>query len=146
MTASGAMADYWRAFGTTPEALLACAGEFARRAYAPYSGFPVGAAILAEDGRMFGGCNVENASFGMTICAERVAMSSAVAAGCRKPLAIAVLSLRAEFCPPCGACRQFLAEFNPHMDVLLSGNGSMRFHRLGALLPERFDLERARDG
>ena len=95
---------------------------------------------------MFGGCNVENASFGMTICAERVAMSSAVAAGCRKPLAIAVLSLRAEFCPPCGACRQFLAEFNPHMDVLLSGNGSMRFHRLGALLPERFDLELARDG
>lgn len=111
-------------------------------AYAPYSHFQVGAAVLAEDGTITTGANVENASYGLTICAERVAAAAAVAAGQRKLLAVAVASSGGA--SPCGACRQFLAEFGPDMDVLLvdaDQSQNVRETTLKELLPEQFHLE-----
>jgi cytidine deaminase len=97
--------------------LIAAALEVQVRAYAPYSKFHVGAAILTADGEIFAGCNVENASYGLTICAERVAAATAVAAGHRQFAAVAIASPAAAF--PCGACRQVLAEFGGRMPILL---------------------------
>ena len=97
---------------------LVAAAVLARvNAYAPYSGFKVGAAILADDGRLFTGVNVENSSYGLTICAERTAAASAIAAGVRRFQAIAVASTGAA--SPCGACRQFLSEWGTELLVLL---------------------------
>jgi len=120
------------------ERLLTAAREAQKHAYAPYSRFPVGAAVLAEDGRVFAGCNVENSSFGLTICAERNAVGAAVAAGAR-PIAVAVVANGAAV-SPCGACRQVLAEFAPDMPVLLAAakDTSHQATTLGALLPEAF--------
>ena len=117
------------------------AHEYRARAYAPYSRFAVGAALLMEDGSVIGGCNVENASYGMSICAERVAMTCAVASGRKTPLAVAVAGPEGFFCSPCGACRQFLAEFNPGMEILLTEGGELKSFRLDALLPHRFRLD-----
>lgn len=91
--------------------LVAAAWATRELAHAPYSNFHVGAALLAADGRIFTGCNVENLSFGLTICAERVAVGSAIAAGARGFLALAVVADTREPISPCGACRQVLAEF-----------------------------------
>jgi cytidine deaminase len=93
------------------ERLLDLAWETRERAHAPYSNFQVGAALLAADGRVFTGCNVENLSYGLTICAERVAIGSAIAAGAREFLALAVVADTTEPISPCGACRQVMAEF-----------------------------------
>ncbi|MBE3590527.1 MAG: cytidine deaminase [Firmicutes bacterium] len=95
------------------------ARDAARRAYVPYSRFPVGAALLTGDGRVFQGVNVENASYGLTICAERTAAVKAVSEGVRDFRAVAVVAERAAPCPPCGACLQFLLEFNPRLPVIL---------------------------
>lgn len=128
--------------------LLAEALAVRERAYAPASRFRVGAAVLADDGRIFVGCNVENASYGLTICAERAAVCAAVAAGVRSLLAVAVATDLAEPASPCGACRQVLAEFGRGMQVLLAGRGGVvRQTDLGALLPSPFtfgDVERGR--
>lgn len=132
---------YWPKFDMTPKDLMEHAEVYRERAYAPYSKFPVGAAILMDDGSVFGGCNVENASYGVTICAERVAMSSAVASGKTGPLAIAVAGGASVFCSPCGACRQFLSEFNPRLEVLLMKEGEITSFSLDALLPHHFKLE-----
>jgi cytidine deaminase len=125
------------------EKLLEAARQASSRAYCPYSNFPVGAAVLTADGRVFEGCNIENASYGLTVCAERVAVFQAVAAGAREITAIAIA------CPkgnpdrpgtlmPCGACRQVLAEFGRReMMVLIDGLG--RFP-LTELLPQPFQL------
>ncbi|HUK14647.1 MAG TPA: cytidine deaminase [Thermoanaerobaculaceae bacterium] len=122
----------------TVDRLLAAAREAQKHAYAPYSRFPVGAAVLAEDGRVFAGCNVENSSFGLTICAERNAVGAAVAAGAR-PIAVAVVA-NGTAVSPCGACRQVLAEFAPAMPVLLAAanDGSHQATTLDALLPQAF--------
>ena len=93
------------------EKLLAEAWEVRERAHAPYSKFHVGAALLAADGRIFTGCNVENLSYGLTNCAERVAIGSAIAAGAREIVALAVVADTNEPISPCGACRQVMAEF-----------------------------------
>ena len=123
--------------------LQASAREVRSRAWAPYSGFHVGAAVLTGDGEIVVGCNVENASYGLTICAERVAISSAIAQGHSKFDAICI-SLN-ECAVPCGACRQFLIEFNPDMLVLLDGTDRPDDHqpeavRLKELLPRAFRL------
>lgn len=98
--------------------LVAAALGVRNQAYAPYSKFAVGAALLTQDGPVFTGCNVENLSFGLTMCAERVAIGSAVAAGFRDFQCIAIVSNSSEPVSPCGACRQVLAEFSPHLRVL----------------------------
>jgi cytidine deaminase len=130
--------------------LVAEAREARTRAYAPYSNFLVGAALVTDDGRHFTGANVENASYGLSICAERVAATTAVAAGARGIRAVAVTSSAPipTPTPPCGACRQFLYEFNSDMTVVSEGpDGERRQWQLSELLLDGFgpeDLEGAR--
>ncbi|HEX3633582.1 MAG TPA: cytidine deaminase [Casimicrobiaceae bacterium] len=114
--------------------------EAARRAYAPYSRFPVGAAVLADDGRIHAGANVENASFGLSICAERNAIFRAVADGARRIDAIVVYTPTGAATPPCGACRQVISEFGADaLIVCCSDDASAdRRYRLAELLPEAF--------
>ena len=130
------------------DALVKEAHEARSRAYAPYSNFFVGAALVTDDGRHFSGANVENASYGISICAERVAATTAVAAGARMIEAIAVTRPVTTPIAPCGACRQFLYEFNPDMTVVSEGsNGERKQWRLSALLLDGFgpdDLKGAR--
>ena len=122
--------------------LIVRAREARGRAYAPYSRFPVGAALLADDGRVFEGANVENASYGLSICAERVAATAAVSAGVRRIEAVAVASSAPTPTPPCGACRQFLHEFNPDMGVVSeAGDRQRRTWRLSELLVDGFGPE-----
>lgn len=110
-----------------------------RHAHSPYSGVRVGAALLAADGRVFTGCNVENASYGLTICAERTAVARAVSEGARRFAAIAIASSTKEPLMPCGACRQTLQEFAPDLRVLVVGpRGVLLERNLGALLPHAF--------
>jgi len=113
-----------------------------KHAYAPYSKFRVGAAILLEDGRIFTGCNVENASYGLTICAERNAVFAAVSATSKKPVivAVAVINHRGVPCSPCGACRQVLAEFGPRATVWYLGPKGMVERPLQELLVDGFTL------
>lgn len=122
-------------------ALLSRARQAATHAYAPYSQFPVGAAVMAADGSIHTGCNVENASYGLTVCAERSAVSAAVGAGCREIVSVAVSAPRAPLTTPCGACRQFLNEFRPQgtdMVVILDDDNSGSELLLGELLPHSF--------
>lgn len=118
---------------TTAE-LIAAAWDAREWAYAPYSNFKVGAALLASDGRVFQGCNVENISYGLTNCAERVAIGAAVAAGVRDFEKVVVVADTAEPISPCGACRQVLAEFGVNTVVLANKAGSIEFS-LHELLP-----------
>jgi cytidine deaminase len=119
------------------QTLISAARQARQNAYAPYSGFAVGAALRTRSGRVFTGCNVENASYGLTICAERVAVVKAISEGECDIEVIAVVSRGGV--TPCGACRQVLAEFNSDLRVILAdleGNG--REFRLSELLPEAF--------
>ena len=109
----------------------------AREAYVPYSHFAVGAALQAEDGTIYTGCNVENASYGLTICAERNALFQAVAQGKRAFSAIAIVTENGV--TPCGACRQVLAEFSPHMMIVVADpDGRRGLYNLDELLPAAF--------
>ncbi len=118
--------------------LVEAAREVQRNAYAPDSHFPVGAALESTDGRIFVGCNVENASFGLTMCAERVAVGAAVAAGARSYVRLVVVTDRDPPAPPCGACRQVLAEFGLDLRVDGVGPASHQEWSLGELLPRAF--------
>ncbi len=121
----------------TDEKLLELALDVRKNAYVPYSGYAVGAALLAEDGRVFTGCNVENAAYGNTLCAERTALVKAVSEGCRRFTKIAIAS--AGSAPyPCGACRQSLYEFAPELEVLVTWDGNVARAPLGELLPHGF--------
>jgi cytidine deaminase len=120
----------------TDNELVVQAIEVAGRAYAPYSKFQVGAVLVGKDGRTFGGCNVENISYGLTICAERNAVFAAVAAGCREFSKIVIVADTEEPASPCGACRQVLAEFNPDLEIVLANfRGKTLNFRLSELLP-----------
>lgn len=129
------------------ERLLAAAREAATRAYVPYSDFPVGAALLLEGESVVVGCNIENASYGLTVCAERTAVFTAASAGHRTILAVAVTAPRVATVTPCGACRQVLNEFKPRdrdLVVILDGANCPELVSLGDLLPRAFgpaDLE-----
>jgi cytidine deaminase len=123
------------------DALAACALEQRDRAYAPYSGFAVGAALLTADGRVFGGSNVENRSYGLTLCAERVALVQAVAAGATELAALVVATAADPPATPCGQCRESLAEFASELPILLVSTAGRRVeHDLAHLLPHPFRL------
>jgi cytidine deaminase len=116
--------------------LLDAAKTAHERAYAPYSRFAVGAAVHTRSGRVFTGCNIENLSFGLTICAERVAIFKAIEAGERDLVAVAIVADTEEPISPCGACRQVMAEFNPSMRVISRARGGTCFEAdLRELLP-----------
>jgi cytidine deaminase len=121
--------------------MLDVAREFATRAYVPYSNFPVGAAVLTEDGTIVGGVNIENASFGLTVCGERTAVFTAAANGRRTIRAVAVSAPRQPGTTPCGACRQVMNEFKPkngELLVILDTTGEPAVIPLGQLLPDAF--------
>src|SRR5207248_1642576 len=107
-----------------------------QRAYAPYSGFKVGAALVSKAGKIYTGCNVENVSFGLTICAERAAVATAIAQGSQEFGAIAIVTAGKKPAIPCGACRQVLAEFNPGIKILAATiDGKVQEFSLAKLLP-----------
>jgi cytidine deaminase len=118
------------------DSLIARARAARERAYAPYSRFPVGAALLGRSGRVFHGCNVENLSFGLTICAERAAVCDGIAAGETEFVAVAVIADSREPVTPCGACRQVLAEFSREMEICSVNLEGARYEtKLSVLLP-----------
>lgn len=122
------------------ETLIQHAREAAQRAYVPYSQFPVGAAMLTDRGEIVTGCNVENASYPLTMCAERTAIGAAVSQGAGKVVAVAVSAPKAKPCSPCGACRQVLYEFNPDMEVIMdAGDAEPLVLTLTQLLPHGFN-------
>ncbi len=124
------------------EPLIEAASAARERAYAPYSKFLVGAAIATDDGTIYSGCNVENRTFGLTVCAERVAMGTAVADGRTDIRAVVVVADAAPPAPPCGLCRETLTEFgSPDLPVLLVNTSGERVeYRLGDLLPHPFEF------
>ena len=133
-------------FNLSPEEksqLIEAAQSVRQNAYAPYSGFRVGAAILTHLGNLFTGCNVENSSYGLTICAERAAIVSAVAqeGGDRMKIrAVAVVNEKGTYCPPCGACRQVMFEFGADAVILLQEGDALKQVTMTQLLPGAFQL------
>jgi cytidine deaminase len=121
--------------------LIGLASAALAQAYAPYSGFRVGACVVTPEGEAFSACNVENASFGLTICAERAAIFAAVAGGHRQIDKVAVVSERAARPPyPCGACLQVMSEFGVHTVIVGTLGGTFRTHEFRELLPRPFEL------
>ncbi|HEY5122289.1 MAG TPA: cytidine deaminase [Ignavibacteria bacterium] len=111
-------------------------------AYAPYSKFKVGAALLTKSGNLFAGANIESASFSLTICAERVAYSKAISAGEKDIVAIAIASNKRDYLFPCGACRQFMSEFGEETEVILvKSKKEFKTYKLKQLLPEVFSFK-----
>ena len=123
----------------TDAELISTAVSMQERAYVPYSHFPVGAALLCSDGAVFTGCNVENAAYGSTLCAERTALVKAISEGCRSFTRLAVVGNSADYCWPCGACRQMLYEFSPDLEILVArGDHQFVKYTLRQLLPGGF--------
>jgi cytidine deaminase len=122
------------------EKLIAAARQAREHAHAPFSKFRVGAAVRTKSGKIFSGCNVENASYGLTICAERVAIFKAVSEGEKEFSSIAVVTDTDKLTPPCGACRQVIWEFCGDVPVFLANlKGKVECERSGKLLPRPFD-------
>lgn len=127
--------------GELRKKLLHEATEARRNAIAPFSTFEVGAALITSDGKIYRGCNVENATFGLTVCAERVALLTALAAGERKFAAVAVVTRSPVPSAPCGSCRQLLWEFGGDLDVVLCNvGGETRDFKLSELFPLPFEF------
>ena len=122
--------------------MIKSAEEASKNSYSPYSKFAVGACVLTENNKTYTGCNFENSSFGLTICAERNAIGSAIADGERKIKAIAIYSPNMENCTPCGACRQVLNEFKSDngIDIIVKIKDGIKVYTLAELLPESFNL------
>ena len=126
----------------TEKELIQTAVKMLDMVYVPYSHFPVGAALECDDGTVYTGCNIENAAFGPTICAERTAVAKAVSEGHRDFVRIVVAGRSKDFCVPCGVCRQVLREFAPNMEVIcLNGAGEEQVFTLPELLPHSFGPE-----
>ena len=125
----------------TDQELLARAEDAKKRAYAPYSNFPVGVALLCEDGTVFTGCNVENAAYGLCICGEQTAIVKAVSEGHQTFQKIVIKGNSEDYCLPCGACRQVMSEFAPNLEVLCANkHGDYKRYRLHELLASAFRL------
>ena len=122
--------------------MIELAKEASNKAYAPYSRFSVGACVLTENDKVYTGCNFENSSYGLAICAERNAVGSAISDGERKIKAVAIYSPSMDNCTPCGACRQVLSEFKSDsgLDVIVKINDGIKVYNLEELLPETFRL------
>lgn len=132
---------------TDPNDLIARARECLDRAYAPYSRFRVAAALVDDRGRVFTGVNVENISYGLSMCAERVAIFAALAAGARRITALAVTSSGADLLSPCGACRQVIAEFAaPEVPIYCDAAGQPQRYTVAELLPNGFSASQLRKG
>lgn len=125
--------------------LLNCALEASKNTYSPYSNFPVGACALYESGKMYSGTNVENSSYGLALCAERNAMSNAIAQGEKtKIVAIAIYAPKQKMCTPCGACRQWIAEFAKSENtkiIVEDENSEVKIFTIGELLPHAFNFD-----
>ncbi len=122
--------------------LVEAAAEAAKRAYARYSSYAVGAAVRSETGRIYMGCNVENASYGATICAERSAVFALIVAGEREIRAVSVFTTAPPLAMPCGMCRQVISEFSEDATVLVAGPGGVLRRSFAGLFPEAFRLPR----
>ncbi len=121
--------------------LIKAAAAVRENAYAPFSNFGVGSAIKTDDGEIFSGCNVESASYGLTVCAERVAICKAISEGRRKITHIAVVADSEELTPPCGACRQVIWEFGGNIPVIMANlKGKVEIVQMKDLLPKAFDI------
>lgn len=130
----------------SPEELIQKAFAAQKLAYVPYSNFAVGAALLTAAGEVYTGCNIENASYGLTVCAERVALFKAVSCGQRAFKALAVVAGTEEYCSPCGACRQVLSEFGGDIKVYLANRrGEYRAVTVAELLPGAFALDKSKN-
>ncbi|MBS2003299.1 MAG: cytidine deaminase [Candidatus Obscuribacterales bacterium] len=117
--------------------LISVAREAALKTYSPYSDFPVGAAVLTGDGSLYTGCNIENRSFNVSICAERTAFAKAISEGARQFKTVAVYSPRGGDCWPCGLCRQFMSEFGDQVEIIVEAkDGSLICRKLAEILPE----------
>ena len=133
---------------STIEILINKAFDMLNYSYAPYSHFKVGASLLGKDGRIYGGCNIENAAYGPSNCAERTAVFKAVSEGCKEFSAIAIVGGQNgnvnDFCPPCGVCRQVLSEFcsKDFLIILAKSKSAYKIFTLGQLLPESFNLDK----
>ncbi|MDD3149817.1 MAG: cytidine deaminase [Candidatus Gastranaerophilales bacterium] len=127
--------------------LLAKAKEASKNAYAPYSNFKVGACVLFDSGNFYTGCNVENVSYGLSLCAERNAISNAISNGEQgKLVSIAIYSPNTEQCVPCGACRQWLVEFSKEAEIILEDKqNKIISYNINNLLPEAFSPEKLKD-
>jgi len=123
-------------------ALMDLAKEASKNSYAPYSKFNVGACVLAESGKMYKGCNFENASYGLSICAERCAIGSAIVSGEKKIKAVAIYSPNMHDCTPCGSCRQVINEFKSDngVTIITETNGELKTYDIEFLLPKSFSL------
>ncbi|ABP49662.1 MAG: cytidine deaminase [Pyrobaculum arsenaticum] len=126
------------------EELIAKAREVINNAYAPYSSFKVAAVVKTKSGKVYTGVNIENASYGLTVCAERVAVFKAVSEGDRDIDTVVVYTDTDEPTPPCGACRQVIAEFNPNALIVMAGRKKTVTAKLSELLPNAFTKERLR--
>ena len=123
-----------------PQDLLKFAKKAAKNSHSPYSKFPVGAAILTTSGKVYTGCNIESSSYGLTTCAERIAIYKAISEGEKDFKALAVTSEKKAYCPPCGACRQVLWDLAKDIDVILGlENDECEIVKLSQLLPKAFD-------
>jgi cytidine deaminase len=125
---------------STQDRMSRAARAAAKNAYAPFSKLKVGAAVLTAEGRIFSGCNIENSSYGLTICAERVAVFKAVSTGEREIKAVLIYADTVKLTPPCGACLQVISEFSENPEIVLSNGRSTKTHRLRELLPLGFRL------
>jgi cytidine deaminase len=125
------------------EVLIESARAVRDNAYAPYSGFRVGAAVISESGKIYVGCNVESASYGATLCAERAALAHMIASGEHRVVTVAVFVDGAEPAMPCGICRQWICELGPHAEIVTATPGQVKRTTIDHLMPDPFVLKRA---